>query len=108
LTLGDRGGSIGVNEGSRPAARFERGCERRHSLRERAVVDRLERGDLELEDALAAFEQGVALTRRCAAQLETAEARIEVLMREGGEWVARPFEAESEDTRPDADEEEPS
>jgi len=58
-----------------------------------AVVDRLERGDLELEEALAAFEQGVALTRRCAAQLETAEARIEVLMREGDAWIARPFEA---------------
>jgi exodeoxyribonuclease VII small subunit len=58
-----------------------------------ALVERLERGDLALEEALAAFEQGVALARRCAAQLGDAERRIEVLLREGGGWVARPFEA---------------
>jgi exodeoxyribonuclease VII small subunit len=57
-----------------------------------ALVDRLEQGDLELEAALAAFEEGVALAKRCAGQLESAERRIEVLMREGEAWVARPFE----------------
>ena len=56
------------------------------------LVDRLEGGDLDLEDALAAFEEGVALTRRCAGQLEEAEQRVETLMREGDQWVARPFE----------------
>jgi exodeoxyribonuclease VII small subunit len=61
-----------------------------------ALVERLEQGDLELEAALAAFEEGVALARRCAAQLGDAERRIEVLMREGGGWVARPLEAEAE------------
>ncbi len=61
-----------------------------------AIVDRLEEGDLELEDALAAFEEGVALAKRCAGQLEDAERRIEVLVREGEKWVARPF-AESEE-----------
>ncbi len=61
-----------------------------------AIVDRLEQGDLELEDALATFENGVKLTRRCASQLEDAERRIEVLVREGEKWIARPF-AESEE-----------
>ena len=60
------------------------------------IVDRLEQGDLELEQALAAFEQGVALTRRCAGQLEDAERRIEVLVREGEKWIARPFEETEE------------
>lgn len=60
------------------------------------IVDRLEQGDLELEDALATFENGVKLTRRCASQLEDAERRIEVLVREGEKWIARPF-AESEE-----------
>ena len=55
------------------------------------VVDRLEQGDLELEASLAAFEQGVRLSRRCASQLDVAEQRIEVLTREGGEWLKRPF-----------------
>jgi exodeoxyribonuclease VII small subunit len=60
------------------------------------IVDRLEQGDLELEQALAAFEEGVALTRRCAGQLEDAERRIEVLVREGEKWIARPFEEKEE------------
>jgi exodeoxyribonuclease VII small subunit len=60
------------------------------------IVDRLEQGDLELEQALAAFEEGVALTRRCAGQLEDAERRIEVLVREGEKWIARPFEEDEE------------
>ena len=59
-------------------------------------MDRLERGDLELEDALTAFEQGVALTRRCADQLDRAERRIETLMREGETWLTRPFEGGEE------------
>ena len=62
-----------------------------------AIVDRLEEGDLELADALAAFEDGVNLTRRCAGQLEDAERRIEVLVREGEKWVSHPF-AESEES----------
>lgn len=57
-----------------------------------SIVDRLEEGELELEDALTAFEAGVKLTRRCAGQLEDAERRIEVLVREGEKWIARPFE----------------
>lgn len=61
-----------------------------------AIVDRLEQGEIELEDALRAFEAGVALTRRCAKQLSDAERRIEVLVREGESWVARPFEASEE------------
>ena len=61
------------------------------------IVDRLEEGELELDTALADFEEGVKLTRRCASQLEAAERRVEVLVREGEEWVARPF-AETEES----------
>lgn len=55
------------------------------------IVDRLERGDLELEDALFAFEEGVALTRQCAERLAAAERRIEVLVQEGERWFTRPL-----------------
>ena len=61
------------------------------------IVQTLEKGELELEAALAAFEQGVALSRHCAAQLEQAERRIEVLVREGPGLATRPF-AGPEDT----------
>jgi exodeoxyribonuclease VII small subunit len=72
---------------------FEEALERLESL-----VERLDGGDLPLEQALAAFEEGVALTRRCAQQLESAERRVEALVREGGRLVERPFEAEDEGT----------
>jgi exodeoxyribonuclease VII small subunit len=71
---------------------FESGLERLE-----AIVDRLEQGELPLEEALAAFEEGVALTRRCAGQLEVAERRIEELVKDGDNWLARPFEAADED-----------
>ncbi len=61
-----------------------------------SIVARLEGGDLELEAALASFEEGVALSRRCAEQLERVERRIEVLVRDGDQWVARPFEGSQE------------
>lgn len=46
-----------------------------------ALVERLESGELALEDALLAFEQGVALVRVLNERLSGAEQRIEVLMR---------------------------
>jgi len=62
------------------------------------IAERLEGGDLELEASLAAFEEGVLLTRRCAEQLREAERRIEVLTQEGDGWVERGFEvAEGEE-----------
>jgi exodeoxyribonuclease VII small subunit len=59
-----------------------------------AVVARLETGELELEQALAAFEEGVHLTRRCSVQLERSERRIEELVEQGGASLERPFEPE--------------
>jgi exodeoxyribonuclease VII small subunit len=67
------------------------------------VVDRLEQGDLELEESLAAFEEGVRLSKRCVVLLDTAEQRIEILIREGGQWLARPFESEDDAEELDAD-----
>ncbi len=46
------------------------------------IVARLEAGDLPLEEALAAFEAGIALVRLLNQRLTEAEARIEVLTRD--------------------------
>ena len=46
-----------------------------------ALVVRLEAGELPLEEALAAFEEGVRLARLCAGRLEDAERRIHLLSR---------------------------
>ena len=44
-----------------------------------ALVERLESGDLSLEESLAAFEQGVALTRDCQQALSQAEQKVQQL-----------------------------
>ena len=44
------------------------------------VVDRLERGDLTLEENVGLFERGVHLSNACKAQLSSAESRIQVLL----------------------------
>lgn len=47
------------------------------------LVDKLESGELPLEESVAAFELGVKLSRRCEALLDKAEQRLQVL--ENGE-----------------------
>lgn len=44
-------------------------------------VQKLESGDLPLDDALRLFEEGVALVRQCHERLDAADARILVLSR---------------------------
>jgi len=61
-----------------------------------ALVVRLENGSLGLEEALKAFEEGVALTRSLQQQLGAAQRRVEVLRQGlGGEVKAEPMEGES-------------
>jgi len=66
-----------------------------------AIVGELESGELDLEASLARFEEGVALSRRCADQLGDARQRIDVLVAENGALFERPFEADDEDGRDD-------
>ncbi|MDQ6952082.1 MAG: exodeoxyribonuclease VII small subunit [Mariprofundaceae bacterium] len=44
-----------------------------------ALVEKLELGQMSLEDSVASFEQGVQLSRRCEALLDAAEQRLDVL-----------------------------
>jgi len=60
-----------------------------------ALVERLETGELALEQALATFERGVALSRRCAELLDCAEQRIDELVRASGGAAVRPFAPDS-------------
>ncbi|MFV8835250.1 exodeoxyribonuclease VII small subunit [Aquisalimonas sp.] len=57
-----------------------------------ALVERMEKGELALEDSLQAFERGIALTRHCQSALKAAEQKVEILTREGSEDRVEPFE----------------
>jgi exodeoxyribonuclease VII small subunit len=48
------------------------------------IVERLEHGDLPLEESLAAFERAVTLTRSCQTALKEAEQRVEILLKKAG------------------------
>jgi exodeoxyribonuclease VII small subunit len=58
-----------------------------------ALVARLERGDLPLDEALKTFERGVELTRQCQGSLKAAQQRVEILLKRNGQAEPEPFSA---------------
>lgn len=63
-----------------------------------ALVERMESGELTLEQSLRDFERGVALTRACQKALTEAEQKVKILLSRDGEAGLRDFEAASPDT----------
>lgn len=60
-----------------------------------ALVERMERGDLALEDSLRCFERGIQLTRACQKALSDAQQKVQVLVeKEDGEAAVAPFSAD--------------
>ena len=57
------------------------------------IVERMEQGDLSLEESLAAFQQGIELTRACQKALTEAEQKVAILLQQNGE--PQPFEPET-------------
>jgi exodeoxyribonuclease VII small subunit len=61
------------------------------------IVEKLETGDLSLEEALGAFEEGVALVRHLGDKLTEVEKRVEVLTRDqGGAFQLQPIAEDEE------------
>ncbi len=60
------------------------------------IVDRLEAGDVALDDSIALYGRGAALKAHCEAKLKAAEARIEKVVRgaDGAAAGAEPFDEE--------------
>jgi exodeoxyribonuclease VII small subunit len=52
------------------------------------IVDKLERGDVPLEDSIALYEQGEALKKRCGTLLTAAEDKVEKI-RVGADGTAK-------------------
>lgn len=64
----------------------------------RALVERLESGNLPLEDSLRFFEEGMELCRQGAGVLDRAEKRVEVLLAHAdGTTTTTPLEAPERD-----------
>ncbi len=70
-----------------------------------SVVERLERGDLSLEDSVKLFEEGVKLSGACKAELDGAEGKIQLLVEQGRKPMAvAEFDVEEETSAEDEDE----
>jgi exodeoxyribonuclease VII small subunit len=62
-----------------------------------AVVERLEQGDLPLEESVRLFEEGMKLSQSCKQELDAAEGRIQVLIEQsGGKMKAQDLEVETD------------
>jgi exodeoxyribonuclease VII small subunit len=62
-----------------------------------AIVQELEGGDLPLGDSLKAFEEGMDLAKFCSRELEAAEKKVTLLVKEsGGKLSEAPFELNGE------------
>jgi exodeoxyribonuclease VII small subunit len=67
------------------------------------IVEKLERGDLPLEQAMESFTEGMQLVQLCHQKLEEAEKRVEVLVKDQqGVWTATAFEPASKDSVEDS------
>lgn len=67
-----------------------------------SIVDKLEKGDLSLEDSLKLFEEGVGLSAACKKEIETAEGKVQILIKQrDGSLKTEPFPTEERrDSRP--------
>jgi len=63
-----------------------------------SLVERLEQGDLPLEESLKAFERGVQLTRSCQSALKDAEQKVEILLKKAGQPTVDEFTAPDAET----------
>ncbi len=57
------------------------------------IVDELEKGNVPLEQALKLFEEGMQLSSSCRKELEEAEGKVEILLKQNGKLQPEPFEA---------------
>lgn len=61
-----------------------------------ALVRQLEDGDLKMDEALSAFEQGIRLSRQCQQALQQAEQKVQALVERNGDLQEVPFSSEDE------------
>jgi exodeoxyribonuclease VII small subunit len=56
------------------------------------IVDELEKGDIPLENALALFEEGITLSNSCRKEIEDAEGKVEILLKQNGKLQPEAFD----------------
>jgi len=58
-----------------------------------SIVEKMERGDLPLEEAMDSFTEGIRLVQYCHQKLEEAESKVRMLLKDQqGDWNVAPFD----------------
>jgi exodeoxyribonuclease VII small subunit len=79
-----------MNEKTEPGSDFE------HTLSElEKLVEKLETGDLSLDESLSGFKQGIELSRKCQVTLNNAQQTVEQLINPEDEESNTPFEPDA-------------
>ncbi|WP_166239173.1 exodeoxyribonuclease VII small subunit [Paenibacillus turpanensis] len=73
---------------SKETLTFESALERLES-----IVERLEKGDVPLEQAIELFQEGMTLSQLCNGKLEQVERKIDMLVEQDGAIEKKPFTA---------------
>ena len=58
------------------------------------IVNDLEKGDMNLDDSLVKFEEGMKISKECSKMLDDAEKKITILLEKDGEIKEEEFEEE--------------
>ena len=61
------------------------------------IVEELEKGDLNLDDSISKFEEGIKISKDCNKMLEDAEKKITILLENNGEVEEKNFIAQEND-----------
>ena len=76
---------------STPLAKFEECLQRLEK-----IVQELEKGDAPLEKSLTLFEEGMQLSAACRKELEQAEGKVEILLKQNGKLQTVGFDSQNE------------
>jgi exodeoxyribonuclease VII small subunit len=60
------------------------------------IVQEMEKGEVSLEKSLTLFEEGMQLSATCRKELEEAEGKVEILLKQNGKIQAETFEPSGE------------
>jgi exodeoxyribonuclease VII small subunit len=78
-----------------------------HLTQLETVVERLEQGDLALDESVRLFEEGMKLSQACKEELERAEGRVQVLVEDkAGKMQVAEFDVDDVKAELEADDEE--
>ncbi|MEP6821306.1 MAG: exodeoxyribonuclease VII small subunit [Chthoniobacterales bacterium] len=83
---------------SSPELNFEAAMDRLE-----AIVEQMESGEMQLEELIVRYEEGMKLVKTCQERLASAEQRIEIITRNhAGKPVVQPFDPAAAPPRPPA------